>query len=219
MIAASPADLRYMDLALALARGQLGRTAPNPAVGCVLVRDGRIVATGATADGGRPHAERVALDAAGETARGATAYVTLEPCAHHGQTPPCAEALAGAGVKRVVIACLDPYAEVDGRGLTILREAGIEIGLGTREAAAAELNAGFFHRLKTGRPLVFADRRTRGYEAELSPVADAAVEAELAELGRQGLNRVRVAPGTGFARRLHALGFLSAPDGSRHTVY
>jgi diaminohydroxyphosphoribosylaminopyrimidine deaminase/5-amino-6-(5-phosphoribosylamino)uracil reductase len=205
------ADLRYMDLALALARGQLGRTAPNPAVGCVLVGEGRIVATGATADRGRPHAERIALETAGGAARGATAYVTLEPCAHHGQTPPCAAALVEAGVKRVAIACRDPYAEVDGRGMGLLRDAGVEVALGLREDEARRINAGFFHRLETGRPLVFADRRRRSYETTLSPVPEAAVRARLAELGEAGFNRVRVEPGTGFDALLREMGLLAGP--------
>lgn len=203
------ADLRYMDLALALARGQLGRTAPNPAVGCVLVASGQVLATGATADGGRPHAERMALETAGSGARGATVYVTLEPCAHHGQTPPCAQALVDAGVRRVEIACLDPYAEVDGRGAAMLREAGIEVGLGLREAEARHINAGFFHRLKTGLPLVFADSRAGSYETVLQPVEDEVVAARIAELGRQGYSRIRIEPGTEFADSLRRRGFLA----------
>src|ERR1700712_423348 len=102
-------DAEHMRAALALARRGLGSTWPNPAVGCVIVRDGRVVGRGATAEGGRPHAEAVALDMAGEAARGATAYVTLEPCSHHGQTPPCADALIEAGGGRGGGACARPY--------------------------------------------------------------------------------------------------------------
>ena len=151
--AASTADLRYMRRALALARRALGRTSPNPAVGCVIVRGGRIVAQGATASGGRPHAEAMALVRAGKKARGATAYVSFEPCAHHGRTPPCAAALVEAGVRRVVVGCVDPYPPVRGRGLAILRRAGIEVASGVLEDECRRLNAGFITRVMHGRPL------------------------------------------------------------------
>src|SRR6202047_2745619 len=116
-----------MRRALALARPMLGLTSPNPAVGCVIVRGGRIVGQGATAEGGRPHAEAVALARAGAKARGATAYVSFEPCAHQGRTGPCARALVEAGVRRVVVGCVDPYPPVRGRGLAMLRGAGIGV--------------------------------------------------------------------------------------------
>lgn len=148
------ADQRFMALALALGRRGMGRVWPNPAVGCVVVRGGRIVGRGHTADGGRPHAETIALRQAGELARGATAYVTLEPCAHHGQTPPCATALIGAGVARVVVATADPDARVAGRGLAMLRAAGIEVTTGIREAEARRDHAGFLLRVTQGRPMV-----------------------------------------------------------------
>ena len=119
------ADEDFMRAALALARRGLGRTAENPAVGALVVRDGVVVAHGWTQDGGRPHAERVALDAAGALARGATLYVTLEPCSHHGKTPPCAEATIAAGIARVVSALEDPDARVAGRGHAMLRAAGV----------------------------------------------------------------------------------------------
>ena len=147
-------DAEHMRAALALARRGLGSTWPNPSVGCVLVRDGRVVGRGTTAPGGRPHAERVALDMAGEAARGATAYVTLEPCSHHGKTPPCADALVAAGVRRVVVACGDPYPAVNGRGLARLREAGIEVVTGVLEPEARELQHGFFTKVALGRPAV-----------------------------------------------------------------
>src|SRR5918992_366184 len=135
-----------MRAALALARRSLGRTWPNPA-------DGRIVARGRTQDGGRPHAEVDALNKAGDEARGATVYVTLEPCSHFGKSPPCADALVRAGVARVVSAMEDPNPSVNGQGHARLREAGIavEVGEGAREAA--EINAGFLLRLRAGRPL------------------------------------------------------------------
>ena len=143
-----------MRAALALAARGLGRTWPNPAVGCVLVRDGRVVGRGWTQPGGRPHAETEALARAGNAARGATAYVSLEPCAHTGKTPPCADALIAAGIARVVAAVEDPDPRVSGRGLAMLRAAGIRVDVGPCAEEAAELNAGFFLRIKQGRPLV-----------------------------------------------------------------
>ncbi len=145
---------RFMAGALALAAPMLGLTAPNPAVGCVIVRNGRIVGRGATARGGRPHAETRALAAAGSRARGATAYVTFEPCAHHGATPPCAEALVRAGVSRVVIGCLDPYPPVRGRGVAILRRAGVPVTTGVLESECRRLNEGFITRMARRRPFV-----------------------------------------------------------------
>ncbi|NNF92485.1 MAG: bifunctional diaminohydroxyphosphoribosylaminopyrimidine deaminase/5-amino-6-(5-phosphoribosylamino)uracil reductase RibD [Boseongicola sp.] len=138
--------------ALALGRRGLGRVWPNPAVGCVIVRQGRVVGRGRTADGGRPHAETEALAMAGPAAAGATAYVSLEPCAHHGQTPPCAEALIAARVARVVVATGDPDAKVNGQGIAMLRGAGIEVSTGLLDAEARALNAGFLSRVTRGRP-------------------------------------------------------------------
>lgn len=147
-----------MDAALSLARRGLGRVWPNPTVGCVLVaRDGgcqRVVGRGWTQPGGRPHAETEALKRAGDLARGATAYVTLEPCSHHGKTPPCAEALIAAGVRRVVAAIEDPDPRVSGRGLQALRAAGADVATGAGAAEAREINAGFLTRLTQGRPMV-----------------------------------------------------------------
>ena len=140
--------------ALSLARRGLGRVWPNPAVGCVIVRDGRVVGRGWTQTGGRPHAETEALVRAGSQARSATVYVSLEPCCHHGRTPPCTDALIAAGVGRVVAAIKDPDPRVDGAGLAALEKAGIatEVGLCADEARA--LNQGFFLRLAAGRPMV-----------------------------------------------------------------
>jgi diaminohydroxyphosphoribosylaminopyrimidine deaminase/5-amino-6-(5-phosphoribosylamino)uracil reductase len=143
-----------MALALSLGRRGLGRVWPNPAVGCIIVKDGRIIGRGWTADGGRPHAEPQALSEAGKAARGATAYVTLEPCAHHGKTPPCAEALVAAGIARVVIAAGDPDPRVAGRGVVILKSAGIEVETGVLQAEADIDHAGFFSRITKGRPFV-----------------------------------------------------------------
>jgi diaminohydroxyphosphoribosylaminopyrimidine deaminase / 5-amino-6-(5-phosphoribosylamino)uracil reductase len=142
-----------MRKALALASRMLGRTSPNPAVGCVIVRGGQIVGQGATAAGGRPHAEAVALARAGSKARGATAYVSFEPCAHQGRTAPCARALVEARVRRVVIGCIDPYPPVRGRGVAILRGAGIEVVSGVLEDDCRRLNQGFITRVTRGRPL------------------------------------------------------------------
>jgi diaminohydroxyphosphoribosylaminopyrimidine deaminase/5-amino-6-(5-phosphoribosylamino)uracil reductase len=147
-------DLAHMRAALALARRGLGNTWPNPAVGCVIVNKGRIVGRGWTQPGGRPHAETEALARAGAAARGAAAYVTLEPCSHHGKTPPCADALIAAGVVRVVAAIEDPDPRVSGGGLVKLRTAGIAVEAGLCAAEAEELNAGFFCRVRQGRPLV-----------------------------------------------------------------
>lgn len=151
---AAATDRRHMGSALALARRALGTVAPNPAVGCVLVRDGRVVGRGWTQPGGRPHAETEALGRAGGLARGATAYVTLEPCSHWGRTPPCADALTAAGVARVVAAVEDPDPRVSGGGLARLRAGGIEVVSGVCADAAAEVNEGFFRRVREGRPLV-----------------------------------------------------------------
>lgn len=147
-------DARFMGLALSLGRRGLGTTWPNPAVGCVIVKDGRIVGRGWTAPGGRPHAEPQALAQAGAAARGATAYVTLEPCAHHGKTPPCAEALIAAGVARVVCALQDPDPRVDGGGLAKLKAAGMTVEAGIGAAQARWDQAGFLLKVVEGRPLV-----------------------------------------------------------------
>jgi diaminohydroxyphosphoribosylaminopyrimidine deaminase / 5-amino-6-(5-phosphoribosylamino)uracil reductase len=148
-------DNVHMRHALALAARGLGRVAPNPAVGCVIVADDeRVAGRGWTQPGGRPHAETEALAAAKELARGATAYVTLEPCAHQGQTPPCADALVRAGVRRVVVALGDPDPRVKGAGIKRLRAAGLVVETGLLQAEAERLNEGFLRRIREGRPLV-----------------------------------------------------------------
>jgi len=147
-------DARFMALALRLAERGLGRAWPNPAVGCVVVKDGQIVGRGWTQPGGRPHAEVEALSRAGPRALGATAYVTFEPCAHYGQTPPCTMALLHAGVRRAVLATTDPDRRVDGQGIAQLRQAGVEVDLGLMRAEAEALNAGFLLKERAGRPLV-----------------------------------------------------------------
>ncbi|EEE38181.1 riboflavin biosynthesis protein RibD [Rhodobacteraceae bacterium KLH11] len=143
-----------MALALSLGRRGQGNCWPNPAVGCVIVRDGRIVGRGWTQPGGRPHAEPQALAQAGEAAKGATAYVSLEPCSHYGKTPPCAQVLIGAGVARVVSAIEDSDPRVAGQGFDMLRAAGIEVTSGVLAEQAAQDHAGFFLKTEQGRPFV-----------------------------------------------------------------
>lgn len=145
---------RYMALALSLGRRGQGRVWPNPAVGCVIVKHGFIVGRGWTQPDGRPHAETVALAQAGTAARGADVYVSLEPCAHEGRTPPCANALVSAGVARVFVACEDPDPRVDGAGVALLKAAGIEVQTGILRNAAIEDHAGFFARVELERPFV-----------------------------------------------------------------
>ncbi|WP_404937763.1 bifunctional diaminohydroxyphosphoribosylaminopyrimidine deaminase/5-amino-6-(5-phosphoribosylamino)uracil reductase RibD [Pseudomonas sp. JDS08PS003] len=147
-------DAHYMARALELARKGRYSTHPNPRVGCVVVRDGQVVGEGWHVRAGEPHAEVHALRAAGEQARGATAYVTLEPCSHHGRTPPCADALVNAGVVRVVAAMQDPNPEVAGRGLQRLAQAGIDTYSGVLEAEARSINKGFLKRMEHGLPYV-----------------------------------------------------------------
>ncbi|MFC3394766.1 bifunctional diaminohydroxyphosphoribosylaminopyrimidine deaminase/5-amino-6-(5-phosphoribosylamino)uracil reductase RibD [Brenneria rubrifaciens] len=149
-----PYDERYMARALELARRGRYTTSPNPNVGCVIVRDGEIVGEGYHLRAGEPHAEVHALRMAGERAQGATAYVTLEPCSHHGRTPPCADALIAAGVVRVVAAMQDPNPQVAGRGLYRLQQAGIEVSHGLMMAEAENVNPGFLKRMRTGFPFV-----------------------------------------------------------------
>lgn len=154
------ADADCMARALRLAERGLNTTHPNPRVGCVLTQNGEVVGEGWHSRAGGPHAEVEALRAAGPAARGATAYVTLEPCSHYGRTPPCAEALIEAGVARVVAAMQDPNPLVAGKGLRRLREAGIETVVGVMEREAENLNRGFCKRMRSGRPYVFAKLAT-----------------------------------------------------------
>ncbi|MGA2639131.1 bifunctional diaminohydroxyphosphoribosylaminopyrimidine deaminase/5-amino-6-(5-phosphoribosylamino)uracil reductase RibD [Methylocella sp.] len=148
------ADARFMTAAIALARRGLGLCAPNPPVGALIVKDGAIVARGWTQSGGRPHAETEALNKAGPLARGATLYVTLEPCSHHGKTPPCAEAIVAEGIARVVSALEDPDPRVAGRGHRILEEAGIKVTTNVCAEAARRANLGHMLRVTKGRPMV-----------------------------------------------------------------
>ncbi|MCQ4325843.1 bifunctional diaminohydroxyphosphoribosylaminopyrimidine deaminase/5-amino-6-(5-phosphoribosylamino)uracil reductase RibD [Stutzerimonas stutzeri] len=182
------ADHAWMARALQLARKGLYSTHPNPRVGCVIVADGERVGEGWHVRAGEPHAEVHALRQAGERARGATAYVTLEPCSHHGRTPPCAEALVKAGVARVVAAMQDPNPQVAGRGLALLRSAGIEVASGVLEVEARELNAGFIKRMESGLPFVRAklamslDGRTAMASGESQWITGPAARAEVQRL-------------------------------------
>jgi len=150
--AGSEEDLRWMEAALNLGSRSLGLTAPNPAVGAILVKGGAVIGRGATAPGGRPHAERIALDEAGEAARGSTLYVTLEPCSHFGASPPCADAIVQAGVSHVVSAMEDPNPLVGGRGHALLRAAGITLSIGAGAEQARRDHRGHVLRVTMGRP-------------------------------------------------------------------
>lgn len=147
-------DIHFMKYAISLASRGVGTTFPNPSVGCVIVKNNQVIGAAHTAIGGRPHAETQALLQAGSAANGAIAYVTLEPCAHHGQTPPCAEALIKSGIKKVVVAAIDPFSRVDGKGIAMLESAGIEVVTGICEFEATKINEGFFSVQQKGRPFI-----------------------------------------------------------------
>lgn len=147
-------DIQWMQRAIDLARQGQYSTRPNPNVGCVIVQNGRIVGEGFHPRAGQPHAEVFAMRQAADQAQGATAYVTLEPCAHYGRTPPCAKGLVEAGVKKVVVACLDPNPLVAGKGIQILKDAGIDVEVGVCEQEAHQLNVGFLKAMATGMPYV-----------------------------------------------------------------
>ena len=187
----SERDHLFMARALRLARKGLYSTHPNPRVGCVIVRDGQIVGEGWHARAGEPHAEVHALRQAGDKARGATAYVTLEPCSHHGRTPPCADALVAAGVSRVVAAMQDPNPQVAGSGLLRLAQAGIEVASGVLESEARALNAGFIKRMEHGLPFVRVklamslDGRTAMASRESQWITGPAARAEVQRLRAQ----------------------------------
>lgn len=197
-----------MQRALDLARAQLGRTAPNPSVGCVIVADDTIIGEGATGDGGRPHAEEIALIAAGASARGATAYVSLEPCSERSSgKPSCSERLLAAQIARVIIACPDPHPK-GAHGAARLRDAGMIVETGLLQAEAQRLNAGFFKLIATGHPLLAIDANAAVYDAEFDLGRNESYEQALDRLGAKGLTRLFVRPGTALAAQLSARGLV-----------
>lgn len=205
-------DAFWMGRPLALARRMRGHVWPNPPVGCVIVQGGAIIAEGETQPGGRPHAERLALNRAGAAARGATLYVTLEPCSHCGKTPPCADAIIAAGVGRVVAAMQDPDPRVDGGGFARLRAAGIDVTVGEGATDAAAIMSGFLHRTRTGEPeLILAER-----SGVIPEGADALLETRgggrglrLRDPGRLAELACDLSPDGALLRRLGGLGLTS----------
>lgn len=199
--------------AVALARTQLGRTAPNPAVGCVIVRNGAIVGRGATGPGGRPHAEEVALMEAGQAASGAIAYVTLEPChSRSSGAPGCSDRLIDAGVARVVAAMEDPHPTAMD-GFAKLRAAGVKVEVGLCADEARVLVEGFFHRLDTGRPLLVIDPDPTDYDAVFVMKPGESPEQALDRLGAEGLTRVSLDPYAEIAAQLRARGLVDRETG------
>lgn len=205
----SEADEAFMAQAIALATGRMGETWPNPAVGCVIVKDGRVIAQAATAPGGRPHAEEQAVPAAGADVVGSTVYVTLEPCgARSSGRKSCAHFLTEAGVARVVIACMDPSPFAAGRGTERLRAQGLTVETGLMCEEGAALCEGFLHRLETGRPMVRISEDGSGFDGRFvaSPKAD--LVTELKRLGEAGYTRLWTGPGE-LAEALQAQGLLT----------
>ena len=202
-------DAVYMRRAIDLALDRMGETWPNPAVGCVIVKDGRVLAESATAAGGRPHAEEQAVPAAGAEIEGATVYVTLEPCgARSSGRQSCAHFLTEARVERVVIACLDPSPFAAGRGTERLRAQGLTVETGLMCEEGAALCEGFLHRLETGRPMVRVSEDGVGFDGRFvaSPKAD--LVTELKRLGEAGYTRLWTGPGE-LAEALQAQGLLT----------
>ncbi len=206
--ASSDTDAAFMARAIELARAQLGRVAPNPSVGCVIVRDGVVVGEGATGDGGRPHAEEVALRMAGERAEGAAAYVSLEPCtARSSGSPSCAQRLVDARLARVVVACEEQNAAA-AHGVSRLGAGGVEVTLGVMRDEAQALNSGFFKRVATGRPLLAVSGDGAGFDAEFDLARGETFEGALDRMGQAGLTRVFVRAGTALAAQLSARGLV-----------
>lgn len=196
MSAAAEDDARFMGRAIDLALARMGETWPNPAVGCVIVRDGAVLSEAATAAGGRPHAEEQAVPAVGEAARGATAYVTMEPCGGRSSgRVSCSQFLVEAGVARVVVAAVDPSPFASGRGIERLRQAGLEVETGVRSDDAAVLYEGYLHRLETGRPMVRVSDDGAGFDARFAASPRADLATELKRLGEAGYTRLWTGPG------------------------
>ena len=189
-------DQEFMRRAIGLAKDQMGKTWPNPAVACVVVKDGEVVAEAATAPGGRPHAEEQAVPAAGDKAKGATAYVTMEPCgARSSGRTSCAQYLIEAGVERVVIACLDPSPFAAGRGVERVKGKWLEVETGVLSEEAAILYEGYLHRLETGRPMVRVRDGGEGFDGQFAASAKADLATELKRLGEAGYTRLWTSPG------------------------
>jgi len=205
----SGSDEAYMRRALSLALDAMGTTWPNPAVGCVVVKDGEILSEAATAPGGRPHAEEQAVPAAGESARGATAYVTMEPCgARSSGRISCSQYLVEAGLARIVVASVDPSPFASGRGVERLRQAGLTVETGLLADEAAVLYEGYLHRLGTGRPMVRISEDGKGFDARFAASPRADLTTELQRLGEAGYTRLWTGPGE-LAEALAAKGLLS----------
>jgi len=203
-------DEDLMRRAIAAASARLGRTWPNPVVGCVIARDGEVLAEAATADGGRPHAEEQALDQVGDAARGATVYVTLEPCGQRSNgAPSCSEHLCLAGVERVVIAAENPESLSAGRGVARLRAAGVSVQIGVLAEAAEPLYRAFRHKLRTGLPLIEVAADGSGFDARFEPGADEGLGEALRRYGQRGYTRLWVEVGAPIADGLRALGLLA----------
>ncbi len=200
---------RYMRQAIDLALAQMGRTWPNPSVGCVLVKDGVVIGEGATGDGGRPHAEEIALDKAGEAARGATAYVTLEPCGQRSTGhASCSQRLVEAGVACVIYACNDPSPFASHRGPERMANAGITVEAGLLADEAAPLIAASAHYLRTGLPLV-SDNAALPADAVFTAAPDSDLTAELKALGEKGYRRLKAPRDSDLAHALRRLGLLA----------
>ena len=204
-----PADLVWMRRAIAMAGPALGRTWPNPAVGCVLVKGGVVLAEAATAPGGRPHAEEQALALALGQARGADAYITLEPCANRSNgSCACSDRLIEAGVRRVVIACANPDARSAGQGLERLASSGIRVDIGLLREEAQGLYRGFLHRLRTGRPLLESARDGAGFDGPFQPLLHETLEGALRRYGQAGYTRLWTETGSELAEAAAAQGLL-----------
>ena len=210
-----PLDEAMMRRAIAAAMETLGRTRPNPTVGCVIARGDAVLAVAATAPTGRPHAEEQALDVAGDSAAGADCYVTLEPCGVRtsGGTS-CSQRLVDAGVRRVMIACEDISPGAAGQGIERLRAAGIAVELGLLAGEADVLSAGFRHRLATGRPMVELADGPATFEGRFEAPEDADLGRALEEYARKGYSRLWTPRGGNMAQRLAALGWLGRGPGS-----
>ena len=202
-------DRTLMRRAIAAGRQALGHAWPNPAVGCVIARGEEVIAVAATAQGGRPHAEEQALAEAGERARGAAAFVTLEPCASRSSgSPSCTDLLIGARVARVVFAVEDPSPHASGGGLERLKDAGVQVEIGLLAEEAEALSAGFLRRIRTGCPLIEAADDAAGYDACFDPSPGEALEAALRRYGGEGYTRLWTPRGGALAWELGRVGLL-----------